>query len=205
MGTEGMRTSLISREVITDSIELVTRGNLFDALIVLVGCDKTIPAGIMALARLNIPASFSTAARSPPANLKAIPSRFRTFMKPLAAIRMAICPTRLKALEETACPGAGACGGQFTANTMALVCEFLGIAPMGLSQRAATDSGKAHAGHRAGELVMDLLRGNIAIQNHYESRDRKCHRRSRCHRRFDEFRSTPARDCQRSAHSAEHR
>jgi len=162
MGTEGMRASLISREVITDSIELVTRGNLFDALIVLVGCDKTIPAGIMALARLNIPGLVLYGGSIAPGKFEGRSVTIQDVYEAIGSHSHGdMSDARLKALEETACPGAGACGGQFTANTMALVCEFLGIAPMGLSSVPATDSGKAHAGHRAGELVMDLLRGNV--------------------------------------------
>jgi dihydroxy-acid dehydratase len=162
MGTEGMRASLISREVITDSIELVTRGNLFDALIVLVGCDKTIPAGIMALVRLNIPGLVLYGGSIAPGKFEGHSVTIQDVYEAIGSHSHGdMSDARLKALEETACPGAGACGGQFTANTMALVCEFLGIAPMGLSSVPATDSGKAHAGHRAGELVMDLLRGNV--------------------------------------------
>src|SRR6202040_2006430 len=162
MGTEGMRTSLISREVIADSIELVTRGNLFDPLIVLVGCDKTIPAGIMALARLNIPGLVLYGGSIAPGIFEGHSVTIQDVYEAIGShSHGAMSDARLKALEETACPGAGACGGQFTANTMALVCEFLGIAPMGLSSVPATDAGKAHAGHRAGELVMDLLRGDV--------------------------------------------
>ncbi len=162
MGTEGMRTSLVSREVITDSIELVTRGNLFDALIILVGCDKTIPAGIMSLARLNIPGLIlyggSIAAGQFEGHAVTIQDVYEGIGK---HARGGITDAQLKSLESAACPGAGACGGQFTANTMALVCEFLGIAPMGLSSVPATDAAKASSGERAGEMVMDLLRRNI--------------------------------------------
>ncbi len=162
MGTDGMRASLISREVITDSIELVTRGNMFDALVVLVGCDKTIPAGIMSLARLNIPGLVLYGGSIAPGTFEGHAVTIQDVYEAIGSHSHGdMSDARLKALEETACPGAGACGGQFTANTMALVCEFLGIAPMGLSSVPATDSGKAHAGHRAGELVMDLLRGNV--------------------------------------------
>jgi len=162
MGTEGMRASLISREVITDSIELVTRGNLFDALVVLVGCDKTIPAGIMALARLNIPGLVLYGGSIAPGKFEGHSVTIQDVYEAIGSHSHGdMSDARLKALEESACPGAGACGGQFTANTMALVCEFLGIAPMGLSSVPATDAGKAHAGHRAGELVMDLLRGDV--------------------------------------------
>jgi len=162
MGTEGMRASLISREVITDSIELVTRGNLFDALVVLVGCDKTIPAGIMALARLNIPGLVLYGGSIAPGKFEGHSVTIQDVYEAIGShAHGEMSDARLKALEESACPGAGACGGQFTANTMALVCEFLGIAPMGLSSVPATDRGKAHAGYRAGELVMDLLRNNV--------------------------------------------
>jgi dihydroxy-acid dehydratase len=162
MGTEGMRASLISREVITDSIELVTRGNMFDALVVLVGCDKTIPAGIMSLARLNIPGLVLYGGSIAPGKFEGHSVTIQDVYEAIGSHSHGdMSDVRLKALEESACPGAGACGGQFTANTMALVSEFLGIAPMGLSSVPATDSGKAHAGHRAGELVMDLLRQNV--------------------------------------------
>jgi len=162
MGTEGMRTSLVSREVIADSIELVTRGNLFDALIVLVGCDKTIPGGIMSLARLNIPGLVlyggSIAAGQFEGHAVTIQDVYEGIGK---HARGGITDAQLKSLESAACPGAGACGGQFTANTMALVCEFLGIAPMGLSSVPATNAAKGSSGERAGEMVMDLLRRNI--------------------------------------------
>ncbi|HEX4537067.1 MAG TPA: dihydroxy-acid dehydratase [Candidatus Acidoferrum sp.] len=162
MGTEGMRTSLVSREVIADSIELVTRGNLFDALIVLVGCDKTIPGGIMSLARLNIPGLIlyggSIAAGQFEGHDVTIQDVYEGIGK---HARGGITDAQLKSLEIAACPGAGACGGQFTANTMALVCEFLGIAPMGLSSVPATNAAKGSSGERAGEMVMDLLRRNI--------------------------------------------
>jgi dihydroxy-acid dehydratase len=162
MGTEGMRTSLISREVIADSIELVTRGNLFDALIVLVGCDKTIPAGIMALARLNIPGLILYGGSIAPGQFEGHSVTIQDVFEAVGTYgRGEMSEERLTALESVACPGAGACGGQFTANTMALVCEFLGVAPMGLSSTPATNDAKAATGHRAGELVVDLLRRNV--------------------------------------------
>jgi dihydroxy-acid dehydratase len=162
MGTEGMRASLISREVIADSIELVTRGNLFDALIVLVGCDKTIPAGIMALARLNIPGLILYGGSIAPGQFEGHSVTIQDVFEAVGTYgRGEMSEKRLTALENVACPGAGACGGQFTANTMALVCEFLGVAPMGLSSTPATNDAKAESGHRAGELVVDLLRRNV--------------------------------------------
>jgi dihydroxy-acid dehydratase len=162
MGTEGMRTSLVSREIIADSIELVTRGNLFDALVVLVGCDKTIPGGIMALARLNIPGLILYGGSIAPGQFEGHAVTIQDVFEAVGAhARGAMTDAQLKSLESAACPGAGACGGQFTANTMALVCEFLGIAPMGLSSVPATNPAKASAGKRAGELVLDLLRRNV--------------------------------------------
>ena len=133
MGTEGMRASLVSREVIADSIELVARGHLFDGLVVLVGCDKTIPAGALALARLDLPGLVLY-------NGSIAPGRFRgrdvTIQDVFEAVG-AHAAGKMSAedvheLEGVACPGAGACGGQFTANTMALALEFLGISPGGL-------------------------------------------------------------------------
>ena len=162
MGTEGMRASLVSREVIADSIELVTRGNLFDALIVLVGCDKTIPGGIMSLARLNIPGLILYGGSIAPGQFEGHAVTIQDVYEAIGKhARGGITDAQLKSLESAACPGAGACGGQFTANTMALVCEFLGIAPMGLSSVPATNTAKAKSGERAGEMVMDLLRRNI--------------------------------------------
>jgi len=162
MGTEGMKTSLISREVIADSIELVTRGNLFDALVVLVGCDKTIPGGIMALARLNIPGLILYGGSIAPGEFEGHPVTIQDVYEAIGSHSSGkMSDARLLALEKSACPGAGACGGQFTANTMALVSEFLGIAPIGLSNVPATNAGKAAAGERAGEMALDLLRGNV--------------------------------------------
>ena len=162
MGTEGMRTSLVSREVIADSIELVTRGNMFDAIVILVGCDKTIPGGIMAAARLNVPALVLYGGSIAPGQFEGHAVTIQDVYEAIGShARGAMTDARLTALESAACPGAGACGGQFTANTMALVAEFLGIAPMGLSGVPATNPAKHNAGHRAGELVMDLLRKDV--------------------------------------------
>jgi dihydroxy-acid dehydratase len=162
MGTEGMRTSLVSREVIADSIELVTRGNMFDAIVILVGCDKTIPGGIMAAARLNIPALVLYGGSIAPGEFEGHAVTIQDVYEAIGShARGGMSDARLTALEIAACPGAGACGGQFTANTMALVAEFLGIAPMGLSGVPATNAAKHNAGNRAGELVLDLLRKDI--------------------------------------------
>jgi dihydroxy-acid dehydratase len=162
MGTEGMRASLISREVIADSIELVTRGNLFDGLIVLVGCDKTIPAGVMALARLNIPGLVLYGGSIAPGQFEGHSVTIQDVFEAVGAhARGKMTDAQLNELECAACPGAGACGGQFTANTMALVCEFLGIAPMGLSSVPATNGAKAQAGMLAGKLTLELLKRNV--------------------------------------------
>jgi dihydroxy-acid dehydratase len=162
MGTEGMRTSLVSREVIADSIELVTRGNLFDAIIVLVGCDKTIPGGIMAVARLNIPSLVLYGGSIAAGQFEGHSVTLQDVYEAIGShARGKMSDARLNELEKVACPGAGACGGQFTANTMALVSEFLGIAPMQLSSVPAANAAKHNAGHRAGELVMDLLRRDV--------------------------------------------
>ena len=162
MGTEGMRASLISREVIADSIELVTRGNLFDAIIVLVGCDKTIPGGIMALARLNIPGLVLYGGSIAPGQFEGHPVTIQDVYEGIGKHSSGkMTDAQLHSLEISACPGVGACGGQYTANTMAMVAEFLGIAPMGLSSVPATNSAKAAAGKRAGEMVLELLRKDV--------------------------------------------
>ena len=158
MNTEGMKTSLVSREVIADSIELVTRGNGFDGLVVLVGCDKTIPGGIMALARLNVPGMVlyggSIAAGQWHGQAVTIQDVFEA-VGAHGAGRMT--DAELSSLEAAACPGAGACGGQFTANTMALVSEFLGIASMGSGSVPANDPKKAAVARAIGERVMGLV------------------------------------------------
>jgi dihydroxy-acid dehydratase len=162
MGTEGMRTSLVSREVIADSIELVTRGNLLDGLIVLVGCDKTIPGGAMALARLNIPGLILYGGSIAPGQFEGHSVTIQDVYEAIGAhARGKMSDQQLKELECSACPGVGACGGQYTANTMAMVMEFLGIAPMGISSIPATNEGKARAGELAGKLTLELLKNNL--------------------------------------------
>jgi dihydroxy-acid dehydratase len=158
MGTEGMKASLISREVIADSIELVARGNGFDGVIVLVGCDKTIPGGIMALARLNVPGLILYGGSIAPGTFQNREVTIQDVFEAVgahAAGRMT--EQELKTLEDHACPGAGACGGQFTANTMAIVCEALGIAALGSGSVPATDAGKAAVARTAGEQVVRLV------------------------------------------------
>ena len=162
MGTEGMRASLVSREVIADSIELVTRGNGFDGLVVLVGCDKTIPAASMALARLDVPGLVLYGGSIAPGTFQGHEVTIQDVFEAVgahAAGRMN--DDDLCALEASACPGAGACGGQFTANTMAIATEFLGIAALGSGSVPANDPKKAAVAKLAGERVMALVRGGI--------------------------------------------
>jgi dihydroxy-acid dehydratase len=162
MGTEGMRASLVSREVIADSIELVTRGNGFDGLVVLVGCDKTIPGGVMALARLNVPGVLLYGGSIAPGHFN---NRQVTIQDVFEAVGAHAAGTMsdddLCRLEADACPGAGACGGQFTANTMAIASEFLGIAALGSGSVPANDPKKSEVGHAAGERVMSLVRSGL--------------------------------------------
>jgi dihydroxy-acid dehydratase len=161
MGTEGMRASLVSREVIADSIELVARGHLFDGLVCLVGCDKTIPAAVMAACRLDIPSLVLYNGSIAPGRWD---GRDVTIQDVFEAVgRHAagkLSPSDLHGLEGAACPGAGACGGQFTANTMAMAIDFLGISPFGLSGIPATDPGKKAAAEEAGRIAVDLLRAD---------------------------------------------
>ena len=162
MGTEGMKASLISREVIADSIELVTRGNGFDGLVVLVGCDKTIPGGIMALARLNVPGLVLYGGSIAPGMFQGREVTIQDVFEAVgahAAGRMS--DQELQTLEDHACPGAGACGGQFTANTMAIVCEALGIASLGSGSVPALDSAKANVARLAGQNVVKLVASKV--------------------------------------------
>jgi dihydroxy-acid dehydratase len=159
MGSPGMRASLVSREVIADSIELVARGNLLDALVVLVGCDKTIPGAAMALARLDIPGLILYGGSIAPGRLGDRDLTIQDVFEAVGAHGSGrISGAELQAIEDAACPGAGACGGQFTANTMAAACEFLGLAAMGSGDVPALDPAKAEAGRQAGVRAIDLLR-----------------------------------------------
>jgi dihydroxy-acid dehydratase len=158
MGSAGMRASLVSREVIADSIELVARGNNFDGLILLVGCDKTIPAAAMALARLDIPGLILYGGSIAPGVWRGSPVTIQDVFEGIGAHAAGtISDDDLCALEGAACPGAGACGGQFTANTMAIACEFLGIAPLGSGSVPALDAAKATVAREAGACVMSLV------------------------------------------------
>ncbi len=162
MGTDGMRASLISREVIADSIELVARGNSFDAVIALCGCDKTIPGTAMAIARLNLPGLVLYGGSIAPGRFQGHDVTIQDVFEAVGAHASGrMTDAELADLEAHACPGAGACGGQFTANTMATVLEFLGIAPMGSGDVPATDPKKADVGRAAGALVVELLKRNL--------------------------------------------
>src|SRR5947207_2182885 len=160
MGAEGMRTSLVSREVIADSIELVARGNHFDGLVVLVGCDKTIPGAVMAVARLNLPSVVLYGGSIAPGSFRGKNVTIQDVFEAVGAhSRGKLADSDLKEIEDKACPGAGACGGQFTANTMAMVCEFLGIAAMGSGGVPATHPSKMRQAEAIGCLVMELVAG----------------------------------------------
>jgi len=167
MGTEGMKASLISREVIADSIELVARGNLFDGLVCIAGCDKNMPGTIMAMARLDIPGLMLYGGSIAPGKLPQAGggSKDITILNVFEAIGShaagKISDAELETVEAAACPGPGACGGQFTANTMAMAGEFLGISPMLLTGVPATAADKASASREAGRMIMDLCRKDV--------------------------------------------
>ncbi len=162
MGVEGMRASLVSREVIADSIELVARGHHFDGMVVVVGCDKTIPAGAMALARLDIPGLVFYNGSIAPGRFKGRDVTIQDVFEAVGAHAVgSVSSSELHDLEDVACPGAGACGGQFTANTMATALDFLGISPAGLNGIPALAPEKRDAATRVGELVMQLVRDDV--------------------------------------------
>jgi len=162
MGTEGMKASLVSREIIADSIELTGRGYMFDAMIALVACDKTIPGAAMALARLNIPSVLLYGGSIMPGKFQ---GRDVTIQDVFEGVGRHAAGTMTDAelleLENVACPGAGACGGQYTANTMATVMEVIGLSPMGSASVPATDKRKDEIGYRAGQIVMEALKNDL--------------------------------------------
>jgi dihydroxy-acid dehydratase len=162
MGAEGMKCSLVSREVIADSVELVARGNHFDALVCLSGCDKTNPGVVMALARLDIPGLALYGGSIAPGHLGDRDLTIQDVFEAVGAYGSGrINAEQFMAVENAACPGAGACGGQFTANTMSTVLEFLGISPMGSNGIPAIVAEKDEAAFNAGQLVMELLRRDL--------------------------------------------
>ena len=170
MGTQGMKASLISREVIADSIELMGRGNLFDGIVCIAGCDKNLPGTIMAMARLDIPGLMVYGGSIAPGRIAtAAPNPFNgkdlsiqdVFEAVGAHAQHNITDAQLEAVETSACPGAGACGGQFTANTMAMACEFLGMAPMNISSVPAFLPEKLEACRETGTMMMELVRKGV--------------------------------------------
>jgi dihydroxy-acid dehydratase len=162
MGTEGMKASLVSREVIADSIETVARGHLFDGLVCLVGCDKTIPGAAMALLRMDLPGLVLYNGTIYPGVYKGKNADIVTVFEAVGAYRAGtITLEELYEIESVSCPGAGACGGQYTANTMSTVMEFIGLSPAGLNGIPAEDPAKDAAARRCGELVMDLVTRDV--------------------------------------------
>jgi len=162
MGTEGMKASLISREVIADSIELVARGHLFDGVVALSGCDKTIPGTVMALARLNIPSLMLYGGSIAPGSFQGHDVTIQDVFEAVGSVAKGkMSEADLTDLENKACPGAGACGGQFTANTMATAIEILGMSFMGSGSVPAEDPEKDQVAFEAGQLVMAALQNNI--------------------------------------------
>jgi len=162
MGTEGMKASLVSREVVADSIELVGRGHMFDAMIALVGCDKTIPGGAMALIRLNVPSILLYGGSIAAGRFQGRDVTVGDVYEAIGANAAGLMTdAELKDLEDHACPGAGACGGQFTANTMSTVMEFIGLSPMGFNSIPALDPKKDEVAFASGQIVMDLLKRGV--------------------------------------------
>ena len=162
MGTEGMKASLVSREVIADSIELVGRGHMFDAMVALVGCDKTIPGAALALIRLNVPSLILYGGSIAAGRFQDRDVTVGDVYEAIGANAAGLMTDKeLKQLEDHACPGAGACGGQFTANTMSTVMEFIGFSPMGLNSIPALDPKKDEAAIQCGHIVMDLLKRGV--------------------------------------------
>jgi dihydroxy-acid dehydratase len=158
MGTPGMKTSLVSREVVADSIELVARGHMFDGIVALTACDKTIPGAAMALARLNVPGVLLYGGSILPGRYKGADiSILEVFEAVGAHAAGKISDAELRELEEAASPGVGACGGQFTANTMAMAFEVLGLSPMGSAMVPAAYEDKNRVAVEAGELILDVL------------------------------------------------
>jgi len=162
MGTEGMKASLVSRDLIADSIELVARGHMFDGIVALVACDKTIPGAAMALLRLNIPGLVLYGGSILPGRYKGRDLTIQDVYEAVGANAAGkMSDEELLAIENSACPGAGACGGQFTANTMATVMEIIGLSPMGTASVPQVDPRKQDVAERCGELVLNLVKQNL--------------------------------------------
>jgi len=166
MGTEGMKTSLVSRDLIADSIELVGRGHMFDAVVSIVGCDKTIPGGALALARLGVPGVVLYSGSIHPGRYKGRDVTIQDVFEAVGAHSAGrISDEDFKGLEDAACPGPGACGGQFTANTMAMALEFLGLSPMGSASPPAIDPRREEVSVETGRLVMRMLENGLSVRD----------------------------------------
>lgn len=162
MGVEGMRASLVSRELIADSIELVCRGQMFDAVVCVVGCDKTIPAAAMALARMNLPGVVLYGGTIAPGSYRGKDVTIQDVYEAIGAnLAGKMSDAELKELEDVACPGAGACGGQYTANTMSTVMEMIGLSPMGFNSVPAMDADKDQVSFQCGKIVMNVLKQGL--------------------------------------------
>ena len=162
MGTEGMRASLVSRELIADSIELVCRGQMFDAVVCVVGCDKTIPAAAMALARMNLPGLVLYGGTIAPGSYRGKDVTIQDVFEAIGAnVAGKMSDKELNDLENVACPGAGACGGQYTANTMSTAMEMIGLSPMGFNSVPAMDAKKDEVSFECGKVVMSVLQKGL--------------------------------------------
>jgi dihydroxy-acid dehydratase len=162
MGTEGMKTSLVSRDLIADSVELVARGHMFDGLVTISGCDKTIPAMVMAMARLDIPSVMLYGGSIHYGELNGRRLTIQDVFEAIGARNAGrMGEDEFRAIENRACPGAGACGGQFTANTMATAFEMLGVSPMGRNDVPATNAAKAKVAYETGKLAVETLKAGL--------------------------------------------
>ena len=199
MGTEGMRASLVSRELIADSIELVCRGQMFDAVVCVVGCDKTIPAAAMALARMNLPGMVLYGGTIAPGNYRGKDVTIQDVYEAIGAnVAGKMSDADLRELEDAACPGAGACGGQYTANTMSTVMEMIGLSPMGFNSVPAMDPQKDEISFDCGKVVMNVLQSGTQAARHSDARGfRECDCVGRGDWRIDQCGSAPAGDCAR--------
>src|SRR5579863_5530765 len=162
MGTEGMKASLVSRDLIADSIELVGRGHMFDGIVALVACDKTIPGSAMALLRLNTPGVVLYGGSIMPGHYKGRDLTIQDVFEAVGSNAAGkIDDAELLAIENAACPGAGACGGQYTANTMATVMEMIGLSPMNTASVPQVDPRKENVAFRCGQVIMDAVKNNL--------------------------------------------
>ena len=200
MGTEGMRASLVSRELIADSIELVCRGQMFDAVVCVVGCDKTIPAAAMALARMNLPGMVLYGGTIAPGSYRGKDVTIQDVYEAIGAnVAGKMSDAELRELEDAACPGAGACGGQYTANTMSTVMEMIGLSPMGFNSVPAMDAQKDQVSFDCGKVVMNVLQQWNQAARHFDAGGfRECDCVGRRDWRVDQRRSASARDRARS-------